>query len=163
LDSSGSVIPKFRQQIQSGGPITVTDKKVTRFFMTIPEAANLVIQAGAMTTKADVFVLDMGSSVKILDLAEKMIRLAGFEPYEDIDIKFTGLRLGEKLYEELVLGNDITKTEHERIMRASEKTIKQSQLNMALNDLKKSCDNNNDKEIINILKQFVDGYKDNIK
>ncbi len=163
LDSSGSVIPKFRQQIQSGGPITVTDKKVTRFFMTIPEAANLVIQAGAMTTKADVFVLDMGSSVKILDLAEKMIRLAGFEPYEDIDIKFTGLRSGEKLYEELVLGNDITKTEHERIMRASEKTIKQSQLNMALNDLKKSCDNNNDKEIINILKQFVDGYKDNIK
>ena len=163
LDSSGSVIPKFRQQIKNGGPVTVTDKKVTRFFMTIPEAVNLVIQAGAMTTKADVFVLDMGSSVKILNLAEKMIELAGFEPYKDIEIKFTGLRSGEKLYEELVLGDDISKTEHKRIMRASEKTIKQSQLNIVLKDLKKACDNNNDKEIIKILKQFVDGYKENIK
>jgi FlaA1/EpsC-like NDP-sugar epimerase len=163
LDSSGSVIPKFRQQIKNGGPVTVTDKKVTRFFMTIPEAVNLVIQAGAMTTKADVFVLDMGSSVKILNLAEKMIELAGFEPYKDIEIKFTGLRSGEKLYEELVLGDDIAKTEHKRIMRASEKTIKQSQLNIVLKDLKKACDNNNDKEIIKILKQFVDGFKENIK
>ena len=161
LASSGSVIPLFRKQIQAGGPVTVTDREVTRFFMTIPEAANLVIQAGAMTTKADVFVLDMGDSVRILDLAEKMIRLSGFEPYTDIDIKFTGLRPGEKLYEELILGDNISQTTHPRIMRASEKTIKQAELRIVLKDLQQACEGNDDKSAIRILSQFVDGYKNN--
>jgi FlaA1/EpsC-like NDP-sugar epimerase len=126
LGSSGSVVPKFRQQIQEGGPITLTHPEVTRFFMTIPEAAQLVIQAGAMAKGGDVFVLDMGQSVKIMDLAQRMIELSGLSlrheqnPDGDIEIEITGLRPGEKLYEELLIGDDPRPTLHPRIMKAHE-------------------------------------------
>lgn len=126
LGSSGSVVPLFRAQIAKGGPITVTHPEVTRYFMTIPEASQLVIQAGAMGAGGDVFVLDMGESVKIVDLARKMIRLSGMSvreagaPDGDIEIEFSGLRPGEKLYEELLIGSNVTGTSHPRIMRAME-------------------------------------------
>ncbi len=127
LGSSGSVVPLFRKQIETGGPITLTHAEVTRFFMTIPEAVQLVIQAGAMARGGEVFVLDMGEPVKILDLATKMVRLSGLavrdntNPQGDIAIEVTGLRPGEKLYEELLIGEDVSGTEHPRIMRAQER------------------------------------------
>jgi FlaA1/EpsC-like NDP-sugar epimerase len=129
LGSSGSVVPLFRQQIASGGPITVTHQEITRFFMTIPEAASLVIQAGSMAEGGDVFVLDMGGSVKIADLATRMVQLSGLEvkskenPDGDIEIQFTGLRPAEKLYEELLLGDNVTGTQHSKIMRANESCL----------------------------------------
>jgi FlaA1/EpsC-like NDP-sugar epimerase len=129
LGSSGSVVPLFKHQIKSGGPITVTHPDIIRYFMTIPEAVELVIQAGNMAHGGEVFVLDMGDPVKITDLAKKMIYLSGFtlcdheHPDGDIEIKFTGLRPGEKLYEELLIGNNATPTEHPRIMKANEKFI----------------------------------------
>ena len=129
LGSSGSVVPLFREQIGRGGPVTVTDPRIVRYFMTIPEAAQLVIQAGAMGKGGDVFVLDMGEPVKILDLAQRMIRLSGLHirhadsPSGDIEIVFSGLRPGEKLYEELLIGNSTSTTAHPRIMRAHEKHL----------------------------------------
>lgn len=126
LGSSGSVVPLFRKQIANGGPVTVTHPEITRFFMTIPEASQLVIQAGAMAQGGDVFVLDMGASVKIVDLAARMIELSGYEirsdenPSGDIEIKFSGLRPGEKLFEELLIGDNVSGTEHSKIMRANE-------------------------------------------
>lgn len=116
LGSAGSVVPIFREQIRKGEAITVTDKEMTRYFMTIPEASQLVLQAGALGTGGEIFILDMGEPVKILDLAEDMIRLSGLTPYEDIDIVFTGVRKGEKLFEELeITGENLDKTNHPKI------------------------------------------------
>jgi FlaA1/EpsC-like NDP-sugar epimerase len=129
LDSSGSVVPLFREQIRRGGPVTVTHPAVVRFFMTIPEAAQLVIQAGSMARGGDVFVLDMGDPVRIADLARRMIQLAGLSvcdaanPEGDLAIEYTGLRPGEKLFEELLIGNDVAETDHPSIRRAYEEAL----------------------------------------
>ena len=134
LESSGSVVPLFREQIKLGGPVTVTHPLIIRYFMTIPEAAQLVIQAGTMAEGGDVFVLDMGEPVKIVDLATRMINLTGLtvrdhnNPDGDIEIEFTGLRPAEKLYEELLIGENVSGTEHPRIMRAEEHFVPYEQL-----------------------------------
>jgi FlaA1/EpsC-like NDP-sugar epimerase len=141
LESSGSVVPLFREQIRQGGPVTVTHPDVIRYFMTIPEAAQLVIQAGSMGKGGDVFVLDMGKPVKIADLARRMINLMGLtvrdetHPDGDIEIKFTGLRPAEKLYEELLIGNNVSGTEHPMIMRAEEHSLPWEEVEDLLNDL----------------------------
>jgi FlaA1/EpsC-like NDP-sugar epimerase len=143
LDSSGSVVPLFREQITNGGPVTVTHREVTRYFMTIPEAAQLVMQAGAMAKGGEVFVLDMGAPVKILDLAIKMIEVAGLKPRDeqhpdgDIEITFSGLRPGEKLYEELLIGNDPAATTHSRVMMANERFLPMDELEGPLARLRK--------------------------
>lgn len=157
LGSSGSVVPLFRRQIKEGGPITLTHPDITRFFMTIPEAAQLVIQAGAMGKGGDVFVLDMGDSVKIKDLATKMVRLSGFEiknesnPHGDIEILCTGLRPGEKLYEELLIGDNVEKTPHERIMSANEVMLPLSELNVFIEALDQACHNFEHEKIRQLL------------
>ncbi|HEY9280706.1 MAG TPA: nucleoside-diphosphate sugar epimerase/dehydratase [Eoetvoesiella sp.] len=165
LGSSGSVIPLFRDQIRSGGPVTVTHPDITRYFMTIPEAAQLVIQAGALGQGGDVFVLDMGEPVKIAELARKMIRLSGlsvrsvYDLDGDISIKFTGLRPGEKLYEELLIGDNVTATEHPKIMRANEKFISWETLKAALAELAVAIDTDNYLHVRELFYQLVDGYK----
>jgi FlaA1/EpsC-like NDP-sugar epimerase len=144
LESSGSVVPLFREQIRDGGPVTVTHPDVIRYFMTIPEAAQLVIQAGAMGSGGDVFVLDMGSPVRIADLAKRMIQLAGYtvrddkNPDGDIEIRFTGLRPAEKLFEELLIGKNVTGTEHPRILRAMEHSLTWEQMRLVLDELTQS-------------------------
>lgn len=141
LGSSGSVVPLFRKQIKKGGPITLTHEDITRYFMTIPEAAQLVIQAGAMGEGGDVFVLDMGAPVKIYDLAKKMVHLTGLEiknkqnPHGDIEIKITGLRPGEKLYEELLIGDDEKPTRHPRIKAANEVCLSWNEMQALLSEL----------------------------
>jgi FlaA1/EpsC-like NDP-sugar epimerase len=147
LDSSGSVLPLFRRQIKEGGPITLTHEDITRYFMTNSEAAQLVIQAGAMGKGGDVFVLDMGESVKIKDLAEKLIRLSGLEikeqsnPNGDIALEYTGLRPGEKLFEELLIGDNVHDTFHERIMTANEAMLSWQDLEPMLDRLDEMCHN----------------------
>jgi FlaA1/EpsC-like NDP-sugar epimerase len=164
LGSSGSVVPKFRQQIKNGGPITLTHPDVTRFFMTIPEAAQLVIQAGAMAKGGDVFVLDMGESVKIMDLAQRMIELSGLterseaNPDGDIAIDITGLRPGEKLFEELLIGNDPQPTLHPRIMKASEERMSWADLQDSLNAMQVALDVNDVGVLRRMLEQLVSGY-----
>ncbi len=165
LDSSGSVIPKFRKQIKERVPLTVTHPDINRFFMTIQEAAELVIQAGAMATGGDVFLLDMGEPVKIYDLAKKMIQLSGLKlkdknnPNGDIEILITGLRPGEKLYEELLLENNSIPTIHPKIFKAQDNFIPWIKLEKQIKRLEYCINKNDLKEIIRILEDLVDGYK----
>jgi len=141
LESSGSVVPLFREQIRRGGPVTVTHKEIIRYFMTIPEASQLVLQAGSMAQGGDVFVLDMGEPVRIVDLARRMIHLMGMtvrdesNPDGDIEITFTGLRPAEKLYEELLIGGSVTGTEHPMIMRAVEPYLPWQQITVILDQM----------------------------
>lgn len=164
LGSSGSVVPLFREQIARGGPITVTDPRVMRYFMTIPEAAQLVIQAAAMGQGGDVFVLDMGEPIRILDLAKRMIHLSGLEikdedhPQGEIEISFTGLRAGEKLYEELLIGDHFTKTGHPGIMRAEEQVMSWVDLHKILVMLEQAIAEDNFELVGNILAQTVSGF-----
>lgn len=164
LGSSGSVVPKFRQQIRDGGPITLTHPEITRYFMTIPEASQLVIQAGAMAKGGDVFVLDMGQPIKIMDLARRMIELSGLtikdemNPDGDIEIEITGLRPGEKLYEELLIGDNPVTTSHPRIMKSEEDFITWPKLEDRLNALEMAL-NVNDVAVIRLMmSQLVTGY-----
>jgi FlaA1/EpsC-like NDP-sugar epimerase len=169
LESSGSVIPKFKNQIKEGGPVTLTHKNITRYFMTATEAAELVIQAGAMGKKSEVFVLDMGESIKIKDLIHKMINLSGFtvrnknNPSGDIEIKITGLRSGEKLYEELLIGDNPKKTSHQKIMMIREPFIPFTQLEKELDNLKTLLKDNNADKIKILLEKLLKNYKSNSK
>jgi FlaA1/EpsC-like NDP-sugar epimerase len=165
LGSSGSVVPLFRKQLAEGGPLTVTHTEVTRYFMTIPEAAQLVLQAGAMGTGADVFVLDMGEPVKIMDLARRMVHLSGLtvreaqHPQGDIEIAVTGLRAGEKLYEELLIGENPQPTEHPRIMKAHEPFLPWAQLQTELHALESAANLNDAIAIKAVLVKHVQGYQ----
>lgn len=164
LGSSGSVIPRFYQQIRAGGPVTVTHPKITRYFMTIPEAAQLVIQAGSMGQGGDVFVLDMGQPVKIAELAEKLIHLSGLSvrsekcPHGDIAIEYTGLRPGEKLYEELLIGDNVSATEHPMIMRANEEHLDWDVLKDRLAKLLKAVESDDYPQVRQLLREVVSGY-----
>ena len=164
LDSSGSVVPRFRKQIKEGGPITVTHPDIIRYFMTIPEASQLVIQASAMAKGGDVFVLDMGEPVKIVSLAKKMIHLSGLtertdiNPNGDIEIQFTGLRPGEKLFEELLISEDVEGTEHPRIMTASEVHLNWPETHNLLNRLDKACHNFQVDKVISLLQEAPAAY-----
>jgi len=165
LGSSGSVIPLFKQQIKDGGPVTVTDENMVRYFMTIPEAVELVIQAGAMGAGGDVFVLDMGKPVCINDLAKKMIRLSGLEvkdeshPDGDIEIKYTGLRPGEKLYEELLIGGNVSSTANPLIMRAEEDMLEWDELEPILDGLNEAVVDSDHEKLRRLLIQAVPGFK----
>ncbi len=165
LDSAGSVVPLFRRQIKNGGPVTVTHRNITRYFMSIPEAVQLVLQAGAMAKGGDVFVLDMGDPIKILDLAYRMIHLSGLKPIDtsnpdgDIKVKFTGLRPGEKLYEELLIGDDVIQSEHPRIMQAREEKLTLDVIEEKVKEIATLREKQNDSSIKDILLKNVNGYK----
>jgi FlaA1/EpsC-like NDP-sugar epimerase len=165
LDSAGSVVPLFRRQIKEGGPVTVTHAKVTRYFMSIPEAVQLVLQAGAMAKGGDVFVLDMGEPVRILDLAHRMIYLSGLSPITsenpegDIKIKFTGLREGEKLYEELLIGKDVIQSKHPQIMQANEDFLSWQKVSSLIEDIKTNHEKLDDDSMRKVLIENVEGYK----
>lgn len=164
LGSSGSVVPLFREQIEAGGPVTVTHPEVSRYFMSIQEAAHLVLQASAMGTGGDVFVLDMGEPVRIVDLAKRMIRLSGHEvgtgrdKYDAVDIDFIGLRPGEKLHEELLLGTSVSGTGHPMIMRAEEECLSHGQVGVALKELMLRCDAMDCQGITEVLREAVSGF-----
>ena len=164
LDSSGSVMPKFRRQIKDGGPITLTHPDVTRYFMTIPEAAQLVIQAGALSSGGEVFVLDMGEPVKIADLAKRMIELSGLSVKNkynfdgDIEIKITGLRPGEKLFEELLIGDNPEETIHPKIKKAKDPYIEWDKLSVIIEQLNNLIINNEEKKIIKLFENSVNGF-----
>jgi len=169
LESSGSVIPKFKQQIKQGGPITLTHPDVTRYFMTITEAAQLVIQAGAMSKQCDVFVLDMGKSVKIKDLIYRIVELSGLSIKDeehldgDIEIKVTGLRAGEKLYEELLLGDNPQPTAHEKIKKAQDPFISLPELEKHLTVLKSHLANNKAVDVKLMLENILSAYQSEYK
>ena len=161
LGSNGSVIPLFRRQIEAGGPVTITDKRIIRYFMTIPEAAQLVLEAGAMAGSSEVFVLDMGQPVKILDLAENLIKLSGYVPYVDIDIVETGLRPGEKLYEELLMKSDgLMKTTSSKIFIERQQEISQEEMDEKLDILHKALQAGGRENIRLAMKQVVPTYRD---
>jgi FlaA1/EpsC-like NDP-sugar epimerase len=165
LGSSGSVVPLFREQIKAGGPVTLTHADVTRYFMTIPEAAQLVIQAGAMAKGGEVFVLDMGEPVKIYDLAKRMVELSGLSVKNpetgagDIEIVVTGLRPGEKLYEELLIGENPTSTPHPRIMMAREDFLPWSALEAELALLQAGLAKDDFQVLVGQLQRLVNGYQ----
>ena len=165
LGSSGAVVPLFRKQISAGGPVTVTHPEVTRYFMTVQEAAQLVIQAGSMATGGDVFVLDMNEPIRIVDLAKKMVHLMGYDIKDensyrgDIAIEYTGLRPGEKLHEELMIGESVTGTEHPKIVRAEEETLSWEVLQRLLDRLRKACSQIDLQEIKTVLMEAVDGFE----
>jgi FlaA1/EpsC-like NDP-sugar epimerase len=159
------VIPLFKQQIRDGGPVTVTNKDIIRYFMTIPEAVELVIQAGAMSTGGDVFVLDMGEPVRIDDLARKMIHLTGLvvkdnlNPNGDIEIEYIGLRPGEKLFEELLIGDNVSKTGSPLIMKAQEEMLSWSELELILDNLRLAVDDDMHVKLRKLLIKAVPGFK----
>ncbi|TJX68388.1 polysaccharide biosynthesis protein [Soehngenia saccharolytica] len=160
LGSNGSVIPIFKKQIKEGGPVTVTHKDVVRYFMTIPEAVSLVIQAGAMAKGGEIFILDMGEPVKIIKLAEDLIKLSGFEPYTEIPIKITGLRPGEKLYEELILDEEgVNATKHQKIYVAKPTNIDYEKLENNLKELRIAINDLDDREIRKYVKRIVKTYR----
>ncbi len=159
LGSNGSVIPIFKKQIEEGGPVTVTHKDIERYFMTIPEACKLVIQASRFANNNEIFVLDMGEPVKIVTLAENLIRLSGYRPYEDIDIVFTGLRSGEKMFEELILNKENSiKTENEKIFIERPEEIKLEDINKMLSEFEDACDENNGDKVKEVLKSYIKTY-----
>ena len=159
LGSNGSVIPLFRRQISAGGPVTLTDKRIIRYFMTIREAVQLVLTSGAFARDGELFVLDMGRPVKILDLAESMIRLSGYEPYRDIDIVETGLRPGEKLYEELLVhGEDMTRTANEKIFIEKDPPPSREEIALMLQKLEEACDTCDDETVKQALQAIVPSY-----
>ena len=164
LDSAGSVVPLFRKQIKKGGPVTVTHRNISRYFMTIPEAVQLVLQTGAMAKGGDVFVLDMGEPIKIIDLAYKMIHLSGLTPIDnenpdgDISIEFTGLRPGEKLFEELLIGNNVIQSEHPRIMQARESKLSFEEVISCVEIIKSAREKQDEIIVKELLLKYVDGY-----
>lgn len=164
LGSSGSALPLFKKQIQDGGPVTVTDPEIIRYFMSIPEAAQLVIQAGAMGEGGEVFLLDMGEPVKILELAKRLIKLSGYElidednPNGDIEIVFTGLRPGEKLYEELLIGSNSVNTTHKQIYKANEDFLNSKDLKFYLDSLKDAEQSNDVEKLKSLLKDSIHGF-----
>lgn len=162
LGSNGSVIPLFKRQIENGGPMTVTHEKITRYFMTIPEACSLVLEAGTMGNGGEIYIFDMGKSVKIFEIAKKMIHLSGLKYPEDIDIKITGLRPGEKLYEELLAnGENTTKTYHEKIMIAKNQEIAVTHVQEKINHLSMNFSKLNNRDLVKFMKELVPEYVSN--
>ena len=162
LGSNGSVIPLFKREIDNGGPVTVTHPDVIRYFMTIPEAVSLILQAGHMAKGGEIFVLNMGEPVHILTLAENLIRLSGFEPYKDIEIQFTGLRPGEKLYEELLMNEEgLKQTNHKRIFIGKQIKIQEDEFLHNLCGLKEAADHNDKGQILDWLKVLVPTFDHN--
>jgi FlaA1/EpsC-like NDP-sugar epimerase len=159
LGSNGSVIPLFKAQIAAGGPVTVTHKDIVRYFMTIPEAVSLVLAAGEMAKGGEIFVLDMGEPVKILDLAETLVRMSGLEPYRDVDISFTGLRPGEKLYEELLMSEEgLRKTSNNKIFIGAPLDVRPQILFEFLERLKPVAERNDTAELVARLRGVVPGF-----
>lgn len=162
LGSNGSVVPLFQEQIRRGGPVTVTHPDVIRYFMTIPEASQLVLQAGSMGRGGEIFLLDMGEPVKIVHLAEDLIRLSGLEPHDDIEIVFTGLRPGEKLFEELLIdGEGVKKTEHRKILVAAARTVPLKEMERHLQELKFCVRKGEPELIVAKLREIVPEYRPN--
>jgi FlaA1/EpsC-like NDP-sugar epimerase len=162
LGSNGSVIPVFKKQIEQGGPVTVTHPEITRYFMTIPEACQLVLEAGAMGRGGEIFIFDMGQMVKIHDLAKRMIRLSGFEPGRDIDIVFTGLREGEKLYEELLGQSESTiPTHHEKILIAKVQEYSYPEIDKFVDLFHDLVDDKNELKMVALMKELVPEFKSN--
>ena len=163
LGSNGSVIPLFKKQIAKGGPVTVTDKEITRFFMTIPEAVQLILQASSYAEGGEIFVLDMGKPVKIYDLAVSLIKLMGYEPNKDIMIEITGLRPGEKLYEEILMAEEgLTATKHNKIFISKPSDFSKEELEIGLRNLRKLeyNDKYSQRKVVEVMKSVVSTYKD---